>query len=195
MKLFSTYRHKKPDCARKIKRLSEGSMKTTDDTEELFEKVYTDFKMHFYRAVFHKFSNREASLTTVETFCMEVIYAMKNPTVNEFANFIQISSPNAAYKINNLIQKGYLTKVQSREDKREYYLQVTQKYLDYYNISTSYVSEVLDRVRQAMTPEERGYFHRSLEIILEELKKDDLDPAKKSRGLQNADQVGKTKEE
>lgn len=147
-------------------------MDSTEDTDELFRMVYTDFKLHFYRAIFHKFSDREASLTTVETFCMEVIYAMQNPTVNEFANFIGISSPNAAYKINNLIQKGYLRKVQSTEDKREYYLQVTQKYLDYYNISHNYVTEVLGRVRETMTPEERGYFKRSLEIILDELEKD-----------------------
>ena len=56
-------------------------------TEELFAKVYTQFKMHFYRAVFRNFENREATLTTVETFCMEVIHAMGRPTINEFASF------------------------------------------------------------------------------------------------------------
>lgn len=44
------------------------------------------------------------------------------PTVNEFASFVQISPPNAAYKVNSLIRKGYLKKVQSQEDKREYRL-------------------------------------------------------------------------
>ena len=71
-----------------------------------FQTIYTKFKLHFYREIFGNWTMREATLTTVETFCMEVIYAMKRPTINEFANFIKISQPNAAYKVNNLIRKG-----------------------------------------------------------------------------------------
>ena len=41
--------------------------------EKDFNEVYTKFKLHFYRAVFARFQKREASLTTVETFCMEII--------------------------------------------------------------------------------------------------------------------------
>lgn len=63
---------------------------------------------------------------------------MGKPTINEFASFVQISPPNAAYKVNSLIKKGYLKKVQSENDRREYFLVVTQKYKDYYNISYSY---------------------------------------------------------
>ena len=96
--------------------------------EEIFRRVYTKFKLHFYRTVFTRFQTREASLTTVETFCMEIIMALGRPTINEFSSFVGISPPNAAYKINNLVQKGYVTKEQSPEDKREYHLVVTQKY-------------------------------------------------------------------
>ena len=41
--------------------------------EQAFQDVYTKFKLHFYRAVFGRFKRREATLTTVETFCMEII--------------------------------------------------------------------------------------------------------------------------
>ena len=90
---------------------------------QVFNQVYTKFKLHFYQKVFNRLDNREASLTTVETFCVEIIHALGKPTVNEFASFAQISPPNAAYKINNLIQKGYLRKVRSATDRREYYLE------------------------------------------------------------------------
>ncbi|MGN0243521.1 MAG: MarR family transcriptional regulator, partial [Lachnospiraceae bacterium] len=96
--------------------------------QQSFDRVYSKFKLHFYQKVFEKWQDREASLTTVETFCMEIIYAMHNPTINEFAQVANLSSPNAAYKVNNLVKKGYLQKIQSEEDKREYHLQVTQKY-------------------------------------------------------------------
>lgn len=141
-------------------------------TKDLFTEVYTNFKLHFYREIFRNFDNREATLTTVETFCMEVIYAMKNPTINEFANFIQISSPNAAYKVNSLIRKGYLQKIQSKQDRREYYLEVTQKYIDYCNVSSSYVDRVLDRVEDKMSEKEIEDFYHTLTIIQEEQMKD-----------------------
>ena len=94
--------------------------------EQKFEIVYTKFKLHFYQEIFERFQNREASLTTVETFAMETIQALGCPTINEFASFMRISPPNAAYKINSLIRKGYVQKIQSAHDKREYHLQVTR---------------------------------------------------------------------
>ena len=113
---------------------------------QAFNEVYTKFKLHFYQEIFRRFQNREASLTTVETFCMESIMALGRPSVNEFATFMRISPPNAAYKVNSLVKKGYIRKVQSPSDRREYHLEVTQKYIDYYNISSSYMEEVMDRI-------------------------------------------------
>lgn len=136
---------------------------------EAFSDVYVKFKMHFYREVFKKWQDREASLTTVETFCMEVIYALGQPTVTEFAEFANLSSSNAADKVNNLIRKGYLNKVQSEEDKRIYHLQVTKKYTDYYNISYQYLGEVMDRVAEKFSPDELKTMEKILTVMSEEL--------------------------
>ena len=137
--------------------------------EENFETVYTKFKLHFYQEIFERFQNREASLTTVETFAMETIQALGCPTVNEFASFMRISPPNAAYKINSLIRKGYVRKIQSEHDKREYHLQVTQKYKDYYNISSAYVRLVVQRMRQRFSPEDCARLEEMLRVISSEL--------------------------
>ena len=137
--------------------------------EENFETVYTKFKLHFYQEIFERFQNREASLTTVETFAMETIQALGCPTVNEFASFMRISPPNAAYKINSLIRKGYVRKIQSEHDKREYHLQVTQKYKDYYNLSNAYVRLVVQRMRQRFSPEDCARLEEMLRVISSEL--------------------------
>ena len=137
--------------------------------ENIFQDVYTKFKLHFYKQVFNRFQEREASLTTVETFCMQIIYALKNPTVNEFASFTQISPPNAAYKVNSLIRKGYLQKKQSKTDKREYHLEVTQKYEDYYNISYGYLQTVMERIRHRFAPEDIEKLESMLSVISSEL--------------------------
>ena len=137
--------------------------------KDAFSKVYMKFKLHFYQKAFERLKEREASLTTVETFCMEIIYALGKPTIAEFSRVANISSPNAAYKINNLVKKGYIRKVRSDEDKRESYLEVTEKYLEYYNISNSYLLEVMERMEKRFTKEELKFVERVLEVMSEEL--------------------------
>ena len=137
--------------------------------EEIFRRVYTKFKLQFYRSIFTRFQSREASLTTVETFCMEIIMALGQPTINEFSSFVVISSPTAAYKINQLVQKGYVTKEQSPSDKREYHLVVTQKFLDYYNISYRYLGTVMDRICARFSPEDVAKLTEMFQIISSEL--------------------------
>lgn len=140
--------------------------------DQLFLEVYTKFKLHFYREVLSRFQSREASLTTVETFCMESIQALGDPTVNEFASFLHISPPNAAYKINSLVKKGYLERVQSPEDRREYHLHVTQKYIDYYNISIAYVEEVCARIQRRFPQDKCAELEKMLDIVSRELMAD-----------------------
>lgn len=115
--------------------------------EQRFEAVYTRFKLHFYQEVFGRFQNRKASLTAVGVFVMEIIQAPGCPTINEFASFMRTSPPSAAYKINGLIRKDYVQRIQSAHDKREYHFQVTQKYKDYYNVSNDYVHTVIGCTR------------------------------------------------
>ena len=105
-------------------------------------EVYSKFRVYYYRDVFRRIQSRELSLTTTEAYCIEVIGALGTPTINEFADFIDISAPNATYKVSSLIKKGYLKKVQSGTDKREFILQVTDKYYKYWNINQKYLYEM-----------------------------------------------------
>lgn len=132
-------------------------------------KTYIQSLNCILQIFFEKIQNRETSLTTVETYCIEIIAAMGNPTVSEFASFIQISSPNAAYKINSLVKKGYLRKIQSESDRREYHLEVTKKYLDYYNLSSGYVSKVADRMKEEFSQEELMLLEKILKKTSDEL--------------------------
>lgn len=103
---------------------------------------------------------------------METIYAMKSPTINEFATFLGISTPNAAYKVNSLVKKGYLEKIQSEDDKREFHLKPTKKYFDYYDVSNAYRSKVMERAAERFTEDELKKLEEMLTIISEELMKE-----------------------
>ena len=137
--------------------------------DQTFGRVYTKFKLHFYKQIFSRFEDREATLTTVESFCMEVIMALGEPTIAQFSHMMNLSTPNAAYKINSLVKKGYVERIRSTIDKREYRLRPTQKYIDYYNISYSYLHTVVERVRERFPAEDVDKMEQMLTIISEEL--------------------------
>ena len=135
----------------------------------LFEEVYMKFKLNFYRKIFFRFETREASLTAVETFCVEVIHALNKPTINQFAKFVMISQANAAYKVQSLIKKGYVKKERSETDKREYTLYVTEKFFHYYNQSSEYMHEIIQRIITRFSAEEIKAFEHILATITNEL--------------------------
>lgn len=137
--------------------------------EEAFDIVYTKFKIQFYRRIFGRFESREATLTTVETFCVECIMALGEPTIAEFSIFIGISTPNAAYKVASLVRKGYVEKIQSKTDRREYHLRPTERAHYYDNINREYRHDVMQRVKQRFTPEETKELSRMLRIVAYEL--------------------------
>ena len=132
-------------------------------------EVYTKFRVHYYRDVFNRIQSRELSLTTVEAYCVEIIHSLGCPTINEFANFIGISSPNATYKVNSLIKKGYVEKVQSETDKREYHLKVTDKFFKYWNLSEKYFEIVEGRMKNALSEEEYEFFNSIMKKVSDEL--------------------------
>ena len=68
-----------------------------------------------------------------------------------------------------LHKKGYLRKVQSEVDTREFHLEVTEKYLDYYNITYSYIGKVMNRLEERLTPEELQTLEKVLNVMSDEL--------------------------
>ena len=71
--------------------------------------------------------------------------------------------------MNSLIKKGYLQKVQSDTDKREFYLDVTDKFYKYYNINEKYLDIVEDRLKNELSEEEFKMFNDILKKIYYEM--------------------------
>ena len=63
--------------------------------EKNFVEVYDKFKLNFYRRVFELVREREGSLSAMEAFSLEVIKMLDEPTVGQFADFLNISQSNA----------------------------------------------------------------------------------------------------
>jgi predicted HTH transcriptional regulator len=78
--------------------------------DQEFERLYLRLRATYYRRMVNRIGTREGSLSATESFCVEIIYLLGTPTISKFAQFLNISLPNAAYKINRLIDKGYVEK-------------------------------------------------------------------------------------
>lgn len=132
-----------------------------------FLKIYNTFKLDFYRSL--NFGDEENALTVSESFCLEVINGLEKPTVRDVANFMKISQPNAAYKISNLENKGYITKQQSKEDKRVYYLNVTNKYDKFSQGKNKHLIEILDDLEKKLSSADLEKTKEVLEVMYESL--------------------------
>lgn len=138
--------------------------------ENSFSKVYSKFKMNLYSKVFKEFRDDDIEpLSAMEVISMEIIVTLGSPTINEFAKAASLSASNAAYKVNKLIQKGYINKIQSEEDKREYHIEATEKYKKNYGVIYDYISVVMGRVQETFSPSDVEKLDQILETTADEL--------------------------
>ena len=137
--------------------------------EKNFTEVYEKFELQFFRRVFEQVKERDGSLSAMEAFSLEVIEMLNQPTVGQFAEFLNISQSNATYKVNNLIKKGYLERENSQVDRREYHLILSEKYYGYMDLLTSYELKVVQRMKERFSPEDADKLDEMLRVIADEL--------------------------
>ncbi|MCE5234661.1 MAG: MarR family transcriptional regulator [Eubacteriales bacterium] len=122
--------------------------------EESFKKLYLQFRLNYLRQLPTAAEGGAGALSAAEFFCAEAAYLLERPTVSELAAFLNVSLPNANYKINSLVKKGYLKKEVCEFDKREYRLSVTPEFLKDYGLNSRWTRFTLRRIRERFTPEE-----------------------------------------
>ena len=137
--------------------------------ENSFLEVYDKFKLQFYRKIFELVREQDGALTAMEAFALEVIQILDEPTVSEFADFLNISQSNATYKVNNLIKKGYLERANSKIDRREYHLILSEKYYNYLRQLTNYEKKVVQRMKERFSSEDADKLDEMFTIISQEL--------------------------
>ena len=130
-------------------------------------KCYDRLRLLSYRGLFRVLRERDTSLSAAEAYSVDVIYLLHGPTVKQFADCLGISQPNATYKVNHLIQKGYVTKSPSQEDRRESHLQVTEKYMRYWQEGNDALAQGLRRLEERFSPEEQALFANMIRTLVD----------------------------
>lgn len=141
------------------------------EIEQNFERIYRDFRLRLYKYIFSVMGEREGSLTVTEFFSVETIALMGSPTVSEFADALSITSSHAAYKVRQLIEKGYVTKTPTY-DRRTFKLEVTDKFKKYYHEKNAYGNYIFKVLSKTMSAEELsvtdGLFKKFVQTIEKE---------------------------
>ena len=88
---------------------------------------------------------------------------MDKPTITQFAEFLDISAPNATYKVKQLIKKGFISKEKSEKDKREFLLVPTQKFFELYQQRED--GTVVNDVKSNLDKKETKRFDKILKIL------------------------------
>jgi len=125
--------------------------------------------LEFLRSIFEQVKEREGSLSAMEAFAVEVIHDLHEPTIREFADFLNISQSNATYKVNSLIKKGYIEKQNSETDRREYHLILSDKYYRYTDQLRTWVEELVRKVEKEFPPEDLKKLETMINQIAEEM--------------------------
>ena len=132
------------------------------------EKIYRAFRLEYYKHFFSVLRERAGSLSAAEISSVEVIYLLNEPTMKEFADYIDISPPNATYKVKSLVEKGYLKKIPT-EDGREFRLRVTDQFRRYYSDDASYGKFILSKMQERLSPEEIGEVSKIIALLDEKV--------------------------
>ena len=123
-------------------------------------------RLESYKKMFHTLREKAGSLSATEAFSADVIHLLGRPTLGQFAATLGISQPNATYKVNNLVAKGYLEKIPGA-DRREVRLQTAGKFNTYYQDNEQALQDALASLSGQFSPEELAVASRVLQALVQ----------------------------
>ncbi|WP_246019767.1 MarR family winged helix-turn-helix transcriptional regulator [Bacilliculturomica massiliensis] len=101
---------------------------------------------------------------------LDIISYQENCTISSLAETLQISRSAVTMKVNELVGKGLVVKTQSSQDRRVFYLRVSdevERTLDAYDRP---IEKAVRRIETAYTPEQIRTFCDMIRIFSEECK-------------------------
>lgn len=135
------------------------------------EEIHSHILIRYYQKLFAHNNKEITNLNAMEISMLEIIYHLQQPTYSELSAFMHISQPNLTYRINNLIQKGYVESTTDEKDKRRHYLTVTGKFLDFYENDNEYLNQLSWKLLEQLSPTENQVLEKILNIVMQEIKK------------------------
>jgi len=106
-------------------------------------------------------------LTTAQMHYLEIINEMSNPNVTELATEMRLTKPTVTVALDKLLLKGYVTKIQSDEDRRSSHLHLTKKGMQINQMHERAHTQFVELMQETLEPKEL----EDLTVLLEKLTK------------------------
>jgi DNA-binding MarR family transcriptional regulator len=107
-----------------------------------------------------------AELSMKQLVYLDTIAGLDHPTFSDLAKRLEISKPSVTAIVSKLMQKGYVEKVQSDEDRRSYYVLLTDKGKALSQMHANIHRRIAEHFTQALDEHELHQFARLLNKAL-----------------------------
>ena len=107
-----------------------------------------------------------AGLTLTQLHYLETINTLNNPNLTELATSLKLTKPTVTVAIDKLIERNYVFKVQSDEDRRSAHLHLTDKGKQINRIHELAHKTIADSICQKLNSEEQQLLISLLTKIL-----------------------------
>jgi len=125
----------------------------------LFEDIHNKFMDNFNK---NNNIKNENKITNSEDRYLGIIFDLKKLTLSKFAEKAKITKPAATQIINKYIDKGYVTKKVSEEDKRVCYIELSEQIKKYLADSCNKLNKMYNECLSFLTEEEFEQFNNLL---------------------------------
>ncbi len=106
-------------------------------------------------------------LTLTQMHYLEMMNALENPNITELASALQLTKPTVTVALDKLIEKEYLVKVQSDEDRRTSHLHLTEKGRSINNMHEYAHRRFAELMQENLEPEEMESICKLLEKMVQ----------------------------
>jgi DNA-binding MarR family transcriptional regulator len=107
-----------------------------------------------------------AELSMKQLVYLDTIARLDHPTFSDLAKSLGVSKPSVTAIVRKLLQKGYVEKVQSAEDRRAFYVLLTEKGKDLSLLHDNIHRRIAKHFSQALDENELNQFARLLSKAL-----------------------------
>lgn len=115
-----------------------------DTLDSSFKKVQTEASK----------TSGVSQLTISQFQYIDAIHHLKNPTITEIAKKLAIAKASVSAGVNKLIVQGYVTKIQSSQDKRIFHLSLSKQGQQLVDAKYSALKEYGDFITAALSEDE-----------------------------------------
>lgn len=68
-----------------------------------------------------------SNLTSTQVHYLDAIFHLEDPKISELASYLNVSKPTVTFALNKMEKQGFVSKIQSDEDRRFFSIQLTPK--------------------------------------------------------------------